>query len=152
MVKYRKDGKQRLPDKLNVFTEAYRSVLSDLKKDKFILGGKLIGGRIASMVADQAGFTGVVCLGYPLHPPGKPEKIRTEHSRVLRTPSMILQGERDPFGYREEFVRYKLPTLTTQHYLPDGNHDLKPRRCSGITWEENFHAGTSEIGAFLENV
>ena len=72
MAKHRKDGKGRLPDKLHVLAEAYRSVLSDLKKNKLILGGKSMGGRIASMVADQTGVAGVVCLGYPFHPPGKP--------------------------------------------------------------------------------
>ena len=152
MVKHRKDGKRRLPDKLNVLTEAYRSVLSDLKQNKLILGGKSMGGRIASMVADQAGVAGVVCLGYPFHPPGKPEKIRTEHLRVLRTPMLILQGDRDPFGYKEEIARYKLATPINLYYLPDGDHDLKPRRSSGITWEENLHASISEIGAFLENL
>ena len=152
MVKYRKDGKRRLPDKLHVLAEAYRSVLSDLKKNKLILGGKSMGGRIASMVADQVGVAGVVCLGYPFHPPGKPEKVRMEHLRVLRTPMLILQGDRDPFGYKEEIARYNLETPITLHYLPDGDHDLKPRRSSGITWEENLHMSISEIGAFLENL
>ncbi|MEC7464259.1 MAG: alpha/beta fold hydrolase [Pseudomonadota bacterium] len=152
MVKHRKDGTRRLPDKLNVLTEAYRSVLSDLNKNKLIIGGKSMGGRIASMVADQAGVAGVVCLGYPFHPPGKPEKIRTEHLRVLRTPMLILQGDRDPFGYKAEIARYNLATPITLYYLPDGDHDLKPRRRSGITWEENLHASISEIEAFLENL
>ncbi|MFT5486908.1 MAG: putative alpha/beta-hydrolase family hydrolase [Paracoccaceae bacterium] len=59
-----------------------------------------MGGRIASMIADEAGVAGLVCLGYPFHPPGKPEKLRTEHLAGLKTPALILQGERDRFGTR----------------------------------------------------
>lgn len=64
---------------------------------------------------------------------------------------LILQGDRGPFGYKEKIARYNLGTPITFYYPPDGDHDLKPRRRSGITWEENLHASISEIGSFLEN-
>ncbi|HCK54632.1 MAG TPA: alpha/beta hydrolase, partial [Planctomycetaceae bacterium] len=62
------------------------------------IGGKSMGGRMASLVADECGVAGLVCLGYPFHPPAKPEKLRTEHLAGLSTPTLIVQGDRDRFG------------------------------------------------------
>ena len=73
-----------------------------------VIGGKSMGGRIASMVADRAAVDGVICFGYPFHPPGKPDRLRVEHLETMRTPTLILQGERDPFGRREEVEGYQL--------------------------------------------
>ena len=67
-----------------------------------------MGGRIASLIADEAEVAGLVCLGYPFHPTGKPEQLRTEHLKSIKTPTLIVQGERDPFGNRQEVAGYKL--------------------------------------------
>jgi predicted alpha/beta-hydrolase family hydrolase len=67
-----------------------------------------MGGRIASLVAEEAGVAGLVCLGYPFHPTGKPDRLRVEHLESNKTPTLILQGDRDPFGSREEVTGYKL--------------------------------------------
>ncbi len=65
-----------------------------------MIGGKSLGGRIASMVADEMEVRGLLCLGYPFHVPGKPEHARIKHLQATRTRALILQGERDPFGRR----------------------------------------------------
>jgi len=71
---------------------------------------------------------GLLCLGYPFHPPGKPDQLRTAHLESLRTPTLICQGTRDPFGSREEVVSYTLSDRIDLLWLEDGDHDLKPRK------------------------
>lgn len=97
-----------------------------------------MGGRYASMVADEVGARLLVCFGYPFHPPGAPEKTRTEHLAGLRTPALILQGERDPFGTREDVAGYTLSDTIHIEWLPDGNHDLAPPAKSGHTKRGNW--------------
>jgi predicted alpha/beta-hydrolase family hydrolase len=148
MVKRREDGKRRPPDRAPVLLETYLSVAKELGPENLVIGGKSMGGRIASMVADEAGVAGLVCLGYPFHPPGKPEKLRTEHLETLKTPTLILQGERDTFGRREEVEGYSLSKSISIEFLPDGDHDLKPRKASGRTREQNWVAAIAAIAAF----
>lgn len=152
MVKRREDGKRRPPDRAPVLLETCRTAAAELGADNLVIGGKSMGGRIASMVADETGVAGLVCLGYPFHPPGRPEKLRTEHLEGLKTPALILQGERDPFGRREEVAEYKLSRSITVEYLPDGDHDLKPRKASGRTREQNWEDGIAGIVAFIRGL
>lgn len=97
-----------------------------------IIGGKSMGGRVASMVADdllsQDAIAGLLCLGYPFHPPGKPKNLRTQHLAGLKTPTLICQGTRDEFGTREEVAGYALSGNIRILWLEDGDHDLKPRK------------------------
>lgn len=97
-----------------------------------IISGKSMGGRVASMVADElhaAGeIAGLLCLGYPFHPPGKPETLRTRHLAGLTTPTLICQGTRDEFGTRDEVDSYDLSGSIRVLWLEDGDHDLKPRK------------------------
>lgn len=101
-------------------------------KGPLIIGGKSMGGRVASMVADDllgAGrIAGLLCLGYPFHPIGKPDQLRTAHLAGLRTPALIVQGTRDPFGSRQEVATYALSKTIEILWLEDGDHDLKPRK------------------------
>jgi hypothetical protein len=110
-----------------------------------IIGGKSMGGRVASMVADElfaAGrIAGLVCLGYPFHPPGKPEQLRTAHLEQLRTPTLIFQGTRDPFGVLAEVSGYTLSPAIEVVWLEDGDHDLKPRKSiSGLSASDHLKA------------
>jgi len=114
-----------------------------------VIGGKSMGGRIASMIADDAGVDGLVCLGYPFHPPGKPEKLRTAHLRDLQTPTLIVQGTRDPFGKPEEVDAYDLSDGIRIVWLEDGDHSFKPRKSSGRTLEQNFGEAIAAIAAFV---
>ncbi|WP_404473225.1 dienelactone hydrolase [Vreelandella venusta] len=106
------------------------------------VGGKSMGGRIASMFASNAltseatshekGCPGLVVAGYPFHPPRQPHKLRVAHFASVSCPALILQGERDPFGNIEEVSGYALPPTTQLKWLQDGDHDFKPRRSSGL--------------------
>ena len=91
-----------------------------------------MGGRVASMAADQllgeGKIAGLLCLGYPFHPPAKPTQLRTAHLAGLRTPTLICQGTRDEFGTRDEVEGYNLSDRIELLWLEDGDHDLKPRK------------------------
>lgn len=117
----------------------YRAAVAALgAPGPIVIGGKSMGGRVASMVADElhaAGtVAGLVCLGYPFHPPGRPERPRTAHLATLATPALICQGTRDPFGTPEDVAGYALSDRIELLWLADGDHDLRPRkRVTGLT-------------------
>ena len=117
-----------------------------------IVGGKSMGGRIASMVADECGVAGLVCMGYPFHPPRAPEKLRVAHLQTLRTPSLILQGTRDPFGTPDEVEGYDLSDAIDVHWLEDGDHSFKPRVRSGFTLEQHMNAAADQLAAFAARI
>jgi uncharacterized protein len=108
MASRRLTGKQKPPDREPVLRETWLKVVKMLGTKGLVIGGKSMGGRIASLVADEAEVAGLVCLGYPFHPVGKPDKLRVEHLAKIKTPTLIVQGERDPFGGKEEVAGYKL--------------------------------------------
>ena len=103
----RRTGKKTgAPDRPAVLLETWRNaILEHGGKGRVFVGGKSMGGRIATMVADEMDVAGAICFGYPFHPPGKPAQLRTAHLETLRRPLLILQGERDPFGSRDEVER-----------------------------------------------
>ena len=145
MERRRITGKRGAPDRAPLLLETWRNAIAAVGADRVIIGGKSMGGRIASMVADDAGVTGLVCLGYPFHPPGRPEKVRTEHLANLVTPTLILQGTRDPFGKPEEVAGYHLSDKISVVWLEDGDHSFKPRKSSGRTLEENTSEAIAAI-------
>ena len=115
----RTQGTKRAPDRPEALKEAWRAVVRGLGGGAgLVIGGKSMGGRVASMVADEAGVGGLVVLGYPFHPLGKPERLRTGHLAALRTPMLICQGERDRFGGREEVATYALAPTIAFHWCP----------------------------------
>jgi predicted alpha/beta-hydrolase family hydrolase len=117
-----------------------------------LIGGKSMGGRVASLCADtlhaERKIAGLVCLGYPFHPPGKPENLRTAHLQTLRCPALIVQGERDPFGGRSEVEGYGLAPSIDVVWIGDGDHDLGPRGGSGFTRAGNLAAAADAVAAF----
>ena len=117
-----------------------------------LIGGKSMGGRVASLVADDlyaAGrIAGLVCLGYPFHPPGRPDQLRTAHLEHLACPALIVQGERDPFGSRAEVEAMRLSLAIRFHWAGDGDHDLGPRGGSGFTRKGNLAAAADAVAAF----
>ena len=94
---------------------------------------------------------GLVCLGYPFHPVGKPDKLRVEHLEKIKTPTLIVQGERDPFGSREEVEGYKLSSAIQVKWIEDGDHSFKPRKSSGRTEQQNWEKAVAEIAAFVQS-
>jgi predicted alpha/beta-hydrolase family hydrolase len=149
MEKSRNDGKRRPPDREPVLRAAWLEVIERLEGRPLVISGKSMGGRIASLVADQANVKGLVCLGYPFHPVGKPDKLRTEHLKSIQTPTLILQGERDTFGNREQVPGYKLPAAIEVHWLADGDHSFKPRKSSGLREEDNWREAQQAMSEFI---
>ena len=149
MAKRRLDGKKRGPDRAPVLLEFFGGVVDQLgDPDKLVIGGKSMGGRMASMVADDLGVAGLVCLGYPFHPPGKPENLRTEHLTGLKTATLICHGTRDPFGTPDEIAAYDLADTIALHWVADGDHDFKPRKSSGRTQSQNIKDAATAINDF----
>jgi uncharacterized protein len=121
-----------------------------------LIGGKSMGGRVASLVADrlcgEGLIAGLICLGYPFHPPHKPAQLRTAHLKDLTCPTLIVQGERDPFGNRGEVEGYALSGAIRLTWAPDGDHDLGPRGASGHTRRGNLAAAADAIAVFAKEI
>ncbi|MBK1698757.1 alpha/beta fold hydrolase [Rhodovibrio salinarum] len=155
MAERRAGGKKRPPPAQNTLLAEFRAVIDALGgPGSVVVGGKSMGGRMASLLAADQEQTdqpvaGVVALGYPFHPPGKPEKLRTEHLQALATSMLVCQGERDPFGTAEEVATYPLSAAVQLTCLPDGDHDLKPRKSSGYSAETNWATAADTVAAFL---
>jgi predicted alpha/beta-hydrolase family hydrolase len=138
------------PDREPILRNAWKEVIGELGGgERLVIGGKSMGGRIASMVADEVGARGLVCLGYPFHPPGRPEKLRTGHLETLSTPALIVQGTRDSFGTPEDVAGYRLSPAIRVVWLEDGDHSWKPRASSGRTEAQNMAEALAAIRAFL---
>ncbi len=152
MARRRTTGKKAGPDRLPVLCEAWRQAVDGIDHTRLIVGGKSMGGRIASMIADEIGAAGLICLGYPFHPPGKPEKLRTEHLAGLRTPSLFCQGERDPLGSRDEVAGYDLSPAIHLEWLVDGDNSFKPRKKSGRTLERNLAEAVTAVSEFIHSL
>ena len=132
----RTTGMRRPPPRAETLCSEYIAAVDELSSDgALIIGGKSMGGRVASMVADElldrAQISGLLCLGYPFHPIGHPEKPRTAHLAALRTPTLICQGTRDPFGTREDVKGYTLSKSIEVRWFDDADHDLKPGKKLG---------------------
>lgn len=149
MAARRKDGRRRPPNPETVLLEAWRQAIAALGAERLVIGGKSLGGRMASMVADETGVRALVCLGYPFHPQDKPEKLRIAHLTTLKTPTLIVQGTRDPFGTEDEVSRYPLSSSVALHWIEDGDHDLAPRKSSGRGVGRTWAEAISAIGDFL---
>ena len=120
---------------------------------ELVIGGKSMGGRVASMVADQlhasSRIAGLLCLGYPFHPLGKPDQLRTAHLVEMQTPTLIVQGTRDPFGTREEVATYALSKAIEIAWLEDGDHELKPRKAvSGFTAADHLRTMANRVATW----
>lgn len=156
MAKRRIDGKKRGPDRAPVLIATWQNVVDQIRtlnpQGKIVIGGKSMGGRIASMVADDLGVAGLVCLGYPFHPVGKPDKLRTDHLKGLVTPTLIAQGTRDPFGTQDEVAGFDLSGAISFYWVADGNHDFVPRKKSGETPQGNIAAAGKAIDGFLRRL
>ena len=141
------------PDPPKVLEAAWVSVIEQVgRAGDLVIGGKSMGGRIASMVADKVGACGLVCLGYPFHPAGKPDSLRVAHLEKLKTRTLILQGTRDALGSREDIAGYTLSPAITVAFLEDGDHSFKPRKSSGRTYAQNFGEAVAEITAFCASL
>lgn len=141
-------GGKRPPNPMPVLQESFREYYRSCPQPVYI-GGKSMGGRVASLLADELQPAGLICFGYPFHPPGKPEKTRTAHLAQLQTPTLILQGTRDPFGKPDEVAGYALSDQVRVHWLETAEHDLKPLKSSGLTQSELIDQAAQQAAEFM---
>ena len=151
-------GRSARPDPPAVLEAAWLEAIEQLGGGpRLVIGGRSMGGRIASHVADRAGVRGLVCLAYPFHPPGQPERLRTAHLRELRTPTLIVQGTRDPFGLPEEIADYALSGSIEIGWIEGGDHSFKPPARSypsnpGRTERENLAEVVDLVARFVQRL
>jgi predicted alpha/beta-hydrolase family hydrolase len=149
----RREGQRRPPDREPVLRKAWHQVIGELGGGAhLVIGGKSLGGRIASYVADEARVAGLVCLGYPFHPPGDKQKLRTAHLATLKTPTLIVQGTRDDFGTPAQVSSYDLSPAIRLVWLEDGDHSWKPRKASGRTEAGNLAEGVEAVAEFVQGL
>jgi predicted alpha/beta-hydrolase family hydrolase len=131
------DERRRIPDRTDKLEACYRAVIAAARHNVALsgnltyVGGKSMGGRIASQVAAGEGaesLSGLIFLGYPLHPPGKPDQLRAAHLAKIRAPMLFIQGARDPFGKPDELrpILDRLQARVTLHVVENGDHSLAP--------------------------
>lgn len=149
MALRRAQGVRKGLDRAPVLLDAWRDAIAQLGgADGLIIGGKSMGGRMATLIADEQEVAGLVCFSYPFHPAGRPQTTRTEHLRAIRTPTLILQGTRDPLGNRDDVAGYELSPVIALRWLEDGDHDLKPRKASGRTHAQNVDEAVQAAARF----
>jgi predicted alpha/beta-hydrolase family hydrolase len=158
MAGRRTEAGRKPPPRAETLKPEYLAAVAALDaKGPLIVGGKSMGGRVASMVADDlhasGKIAGLLCLGYPFHPPAKPEQLRTKHLAGLKTPALIVQGTRDEFGTREEVEAYTLSKAIEIFWLEDGDHDLKPRKSvSGFSAADHLKSMAAKVSAWSDNL
>jgi len=161
MAQMRLTGQRRAPDRLPKLLEAFREQVALDGGDRplqrpVLIGGKSLGGRVASLLVDElagpGGVRGCLCLGYPFHPPGQPAQLRIDHLQGLRTPTLILQGERDPFGRRQEVEGYGLAPCVELGWITAGDHSFKPTRSSGLTEQDTWADAVERADRWLHGL
>jgi hypothetical protein len=153
MAARRQGGSRKPPPKAERLMDEYRAAVASVPTGPpLLIGGKSMGGRVGSLVAGElhgdGHIAGLVCLGYPFHPPKKPDQLRTAHLAELACPTLIVQGERDPFGSRSEVEAMTLSPAIRFHWAGDGDHDLGPRGGSGFTRKGNLAAAADAVAMF----
>jgi predicted alpha/beta-hydrolase family hydrolase len=161
---YTEQGR-RAPDRNDKLESCWRAVVAAVRDGKFlaaasrrklIIGGKSMGGRIASQIAaaGEDGIAGLVFLGYPLHPPGRPDKLRSEHLASIRAPILFIQGSRDAFGTPEELraALADVKTAAALHVVEGGDHSFKVPKRSGMTQDQVYDAVLDEIVRWLRGL
>ncbi|MDL0429869.1 alpha/beta fold hydrolase [Marinobacter sp. TBZ242] len=160
MERRRRDGKKRPPDRQPVLLAHFRQAIAESlaeagQRGPVFIGGKSMGGRMASHVIAQADLhaevCGVVCFGYPFHPPGKPDRWRTGHFGDLGRPMQIIQGTRDPFGRRQEVEEQGLDGAAPLHlaWLEGGDHDYRPLARQAESHEEMIRQAAGLAAGFM---
>lgn len=152
MARARAEGRRRPPNPAPVLLEHWREMVSIWRMAEsgpLWLAGKSMGGRMASLLADELGAAGLICLGYPFHPAGKPDRLRTEHLATLATPTLIVQGERDALGSREDVADYALAPSIEVQWIATADHDLKPLKRSGLNQAQVLVDTAARVAGFV---
>ncbi|QUM81918.1 alpha/beta hydrolase [Moritella sp. 36] len=154
------NGTRRPPERAPKLIAQYQQLITSIDQP-MVIGGKSMGGRMASLVASDpttdaltvnSKVKGIACLGFPFHPANKPESLRTEHFPLIKQAVFIAQGERDKLGTKEEVASYGLPDNIEWLWLEDGDHDLKPRVKSGFTHQAHLQKTIDNMAMFIKQV
>lgn len=153
MDQRRHSGKKRPPDRQPKLLECWEHMVQRLcAQQKVIVGGKSMGGRMATLLAANdslpANVCGVACLGYPFYAAGKRDKPRIEHLLTLTTPTCIVQGTRDSLGNKHYVQDYSLSPAVKIHWLAEADHDLVPSKRSGFSKEAYWQQAASWVAHF----
>jgi predicted alpha/beta-hydrolase family hydrolase len=151
---------RRGPDRPPILEAAVREAIDELAQrtklspDRLVLGGRSMGGRICSMVAAESGALGLALLGYPLHPPGKPDQLRVDHFSKLKMPVLFASGTRDAFGTPDELKKYakKIKGRVTFHWIDTADHGFKPLKSSGITQPQALTGVGEAVVEFVQSL
>ena len=154
MARARAGGRRGAPDRLPKGLGAFREqVALEADSSSLVLAGKSLGGRVATLLLEETAAAGTVraglCFGYPFHPPGKPDSLRTAHLETLSVPTLIVQGERDSFGRRAEVEGYALAPAIRLAWIPGGDHSLRPTRAAGLDEAAALDLAVEHADAFL---
>jgi predicted alpha/beta-hydrolase family hydrolase len=148
------EGRKPPPRAERVMPEFIEAIENTPADRPLFIGGKSMGGRVASMVAEELyrakRIAGLFCLGYPFHPPGRRGQLRTAHLADLTVPTLICQGTRDPFGTRDEVAGYPLSPAIRIHWLESGDHDFRPEKGAGITAQENLRSAADAVAGWIK--
>lgn len=144
----RREGRRPPPDRMPKLIAAFQEVIRS-QPGPVVIGGRSMGGRVATMIADEVGAMAVIAFGYPFHPPRKPENLRTAHLEHLGTRTLIVQGTRDAFGTPEEVATYTLSKQIEMLWLEDGDHALVPRKKSGFCYEQHIATAIDHVVRWL---
>lgn len=152
MAERRTAGKKKPPNRQPELLESWRMAIASAQATALplLVGGKSLGGRMASLVAHEPGVSGLVCLGYPFHPVGKPDKTRLEPLQAVQVTTLIVQGTRDALGNRDEVRAYDLPATLNWLWLDDGDHDFKPRVKSGFRQQQHWQSAIEGIVDWID--
>ena len=155
---YREQGR-RIPDPNDKLEACYSAVIEAVRqrmepdRDALTIGGKSMGGRIASQVAAGGigDLAGLVFLGYPLHPPGRPDRLRAKHLSNVKAPMLFVQGSRDAFGTPDELraIVASIQTPADVYIVESGDHSFKVRKGAGIGQDDIYRAIQDHIAAWL---
>lgn len=152
MARSLEEGRRRPPDRAPVLLQCWREMIERFADRPLLLAGKSMGGRMAAELADESKAAGLVLLGYPFHPSGKPERWRGEVLKCMTTPTLLLQGERDSFGNRCELTDFAFSAAVQVVWIPDGDHSFAPRRSSGHSEAANLSLAAARIIDFAKGV
>ena len=148
MQTIRETGKKRPPNAMPILLESFMYEINRLEGN-IIIGGKSMGGRVASRILMESKAHACIALGYPFHPPGRPNKLRVEHFEHIAKPMLIIQGMRDPFGKPEENLEEYLSKNMHIHWLSDVDHSFSTRKSSPRTTEQNIAMAVDAMNSFI---
>lgn len=154
MAARREDGRKRPPNPAPQLQQCWREAHARVRQQAagpLAIGGKSMGGRMASLLADELAADALVCLGYPFHPAGRPEKTRTAHLESIQTPTLIVQGERDALGNRTRVEQYALSAAIEMYWMAGADHDLKPLKRTGFDHSQYIQMAAQRIAGFLRS-